>query len=300
MELRHLYTFQAVAEGLSFTRAAERLSYAQSSVTAQIQALEAELGTRLFERLGKRVVLTDAGRRLQGYAAMFAQLEAELRLAVPGAQEAAGTLHVGAPESLCAYRLPPLLARFHERWPRIKLVFTPGACWDLRRLALEGALDVIFCYEEGAQADGLVVRDLVIEPVRVVAHPAHALAGRAGVGPADLAGETILHMERGTTYRELFERAVAAAGLQPDVPIEFSSIEAIKQCAIAGMGIAVLPEMAVEAEIAQGRLAALAWCDPELVVVTRLAWHKDKWRSPALGAFLDEVEAVFPALEARR
>lgn len=290
MELRQLHTFLAVAEGLSFTRAAERLSYAQSSVTAQVQALEAELGTRLFERLGKRIVLTEAGQRLQGYATRLVQLEAEALAAVPGATEPGGTLTIGAPESLCAYRLPPLLARFHERHPRVRLVFRPGACTELVRSLREGASDVIFCYD--AAGEGVVHETLVREPVRVVAHPGHPLVGLASVRPADLAGETILHMEEGTAYRDVFDQAMLAGGVRPEVGIEFSSIEAIKQCAIARMGLAVLPDMAVAGELARGELAALRWHDPGLAVAIDVAWHRDKWVSPALGAFLEEVRAV--------
>lgn len=295
MELRQLHTFLAVAEALSFTRAAERLNYAQSSVTAQIQGLEAELGTRLFERLGKRVVLTEAGGRLQGYAARMVQQEAELRVAVPGALEPAGTLHVGAPESLCAYRLPPLLARFHERYPRVRLVFRPGACAELQRAVLDGSADVVFCFDAPARHDGVVGEDLVAEPIRLVVHPDHPLARARCVAPADLAGETILHMERGTAYRERFDQALAEAGVRPEVAIEFSSIEAIKQCAIARMGLAVLPDLAVAGELARGELVALRWHDRAFAVVTYVAWHKDKWRSPALEAFLGEVKAAFEA-----
>src|SRR5688572_33360569 len=98
VELRQLETFRAVATGLSFTRAAAALGYAQSSVTAQIQALEAELGARLFDRLGRRIALTDAGERLLEYADRLLTLAAEARAALVDGAEPAGTLTVGAPE----------------------------------------------------------------------------------------------------------------------------------------------------------------------------------------------------------
>ena len=117
MEHRQLRTFRAVARELSFTRAAEELGYVQSSVTAQVKALEAELGVPLFDRLGRRVVLTDAGRALQGYAGMILDLHEEARAAVAGEHDGAptGSLTVSAPETLCTYRLPRLLRRFGER-----------------------------------------------------------------------------------------------------------------------------------------------------------------------------------------
>lgn len=293
MELRHLHTFLAVAEGLSFTRAAEALNYAQSSVTSQIQALEAELGVRVFERLGKRVVLTEAGARLQAYATKLTQLESELKLAVPGSGEPAGTLHLGAPESLCAYRLPPLLLRFRERYPRVQIVFRPGTCAELRRGVADGSLDIAFFTNPWTQHDGVLVERLISEPICVVAHPDHPLAALPRVVPADLVGETLLHTEQDSAYRQMFDRVLIEAGVRPEVAIEFTSIEAIKQCAMARMGLAVLPEMAVAAEIAQGRLVALNWFDQDLVVVTQMALHKDKWLSPALSAFAGMVRETF-------
>lgn len=285
MELRTLQTFAAVADALSFTRAAETLGYAQSSVTAQIKTLEAELDVPLFERLGKRVVLTEAGERLRGYAAKLLALEEEARLAVSGTAEPSGTLHIGAPESQCTYRLPPLLAQFRERYPRVKLIFRPGSCSDLRRCVLEGTMDVAFAMDADPGHPGLNARWLATERICVLTRPDHPLASLARVTPQDLAGEVVLHTEAACAYRQLFDRMLAEAGVRPEVAIEFTSLEAIKQSAIAGMGIAVLPELAVEAEVAQGRLAILPFA-PGFTVDTQVTWHKDKWLSPALAAFL--------------
>src|SRR5215210_5308545 len=117
MELRQLETFRAVAGPLSFTRAAVTLGYAQSSVTAQIQALEAELGVALFDRLGRRVALTEAGQRLLEYADRLLSLADEARAAVAEGAEPAGTLTVGAPETVLTYRLPRVLQRYRATFP---------------------------------------------------------------------------------------------------------------------------------------------------------------------------------------
>src|SRR5438046_264194 len=111
MELRQLETFRVVATQLSFTRAAATLDYAQSSVTAQIQSLELELGVRLFDRLGRRVALTDAGERLLEYAERLLSLADEARAALADGAEPAGTLTIGAPETVMTYRLPSVLRR---------------------------------------------------------------------------------------------------------------------------------------------------------------------------------------------
>src|SRR5436190_8129479 len=126
MDLRQLATFRMVATTLSFTQTAATLGYVQSSVTAQIQALETDLGVPLFDRLGKRVTLTDAGQRLLHYAEKMLDLAEEARSIVPGDTEPTGSLTISAPESLCAYRLPVVLNEFRKRYPQVRLMFLPS------------------------------------------------------------------------------------------------------------------------------------------------------------------------------
>lgn len=295
VELRQLNTFRAVATTLSFTRAAEALDYAQSSVTAQVQALEEDLGVPLFERLGKRVVLTDAGKRLLTYAEKLLRMAAEARVAVAAGDEPGGSLTIGASESLCTYRLPPVLSQFRTCFPQVQLIVHPGAQLQLRRALSDGLLDVGLLVEKPFQHESLVVEQLVSEPLLILAYPDHPLARLPRVGPADLAGESVVVMEAGCSYRELFERTLAEENVYPVTTLEFGSIEAIKQCIMAGMGITILPEVTVAAELAQGRLVALPWTGPDYELVTQLAWHKDKWLSPALRAFLELTRATLGA-----
>ncbi|MHB1628513.1 MAG: LysR family transcriptional regulator [Bacilli bacterium] len=286
MELKPLQTFKTLAEELHFTRTADRLNYAQSSVTAQIQGLEAEFGVRLFERIGKRVHLTGAGERLLHYANDILRLAEEARTAVPGNLEPRGPLTIGAVESLCTYRLTPILAEYRSRFPQVELVFRTGICVDLRKEVAQGNLDVAFTLEETGTDDRLVFEILLEERMLVLAQPGHPLTRMSIVHASDLEGETILVTEPGCSYRSMFEQSLAAAGLQ-NPKIEFASIEAIKQCVISGLGITLLPNMAVVQEIQQGQLSPLSWSDPGFPVVTQMCWHKDKWMSPALQAFID-------------
>ena len=192
MELRQLETFKAVAANLSFTRAASALGYAQSSVTAQVQVLEAELGVRLFDRLGRRIVLTDAGERLLAYADRILGLAEEARAALADGAEPAGSLTVGAPETVMTYRLPRLLQQFRGRFPRVRLVFRPTPNAELQRAIAEGSLDVGFGLGEPILAHGLSVELLGADALAVVAPPGHPLASAERVAPADLQRETLL------------------------------------------------------------------------------------------------------------
>jgi DNA-binding transcriptional LysR family regulator len=287
MELRQLETFRAVATDLSFTRAAAALDYAQSSVTAQIQSLESELGVRLFDRLGRRVALTDAGERLLEYAERLLSLAEEARAALADGAEPAGTLAVGAPETVLTYRLPTVLQRFRTQFPRVRLVFRPTSNAELQRAIGDGSLDVGFGLGEPMQSRGLAVELLGAEPLAIVAPPDHPLAGAARVDPADLQRETLLLTRPGCGYRAMFASTLATAGVQAAGSLDFGSVEAIKQCVAAGLGIAALPRAAVVAEIADGRLVALAWSGPPLEVATQLLWHPAKAWSPPLRAFLE-------------
>ncbi len=236
MDLQRLTTFLSVASTLNFTRSAEALDYAQSSVTAQIRDLEEELGVPLFERLGKRVVLSSAGRRFIPYAEQLLRLVEEAKLAIPDYQEPGGTLTVGAPESLCTYRLPPVLFRFRERYPKVQLTFRPDTDADLPHLLVEGKLDVGILLAKPLHTGNLVVQDLAHEPLAVVTYPSHPLAKLSVVHPRHVQGETLLLTEAGCVYRELFQATLRESSVSGQI-LEFGSVEAIKQCVMAGMGI---------------------------------------------------------------
>ena len=296
MESQRLRTFREVARTLNFTRAAANLSYAQSSVTAQVKTLEDELGAPLFDRLGKRVVLTGAGERFLGYAERMLDLEEEAREAISAGDEPVGTVTVSAAETHCTYRLPAVLRRLKERFPRVRVVLRPvpvGAfCGDTARGLSDGSVDVAFVLDEPVRASDLVVEPLVREPISVLVGPDHELAGATLVGPADLEDETLLLTGTGCSYRRLFERALLEEGLRPRMVQEFSGVEAIKQCAMAGMGVAVLPAVAAAVEAGDGRLVALPWSGGKMRLVTQTARHGGRWLSPAVRAFLDVSREV--------
>lgn len=292
MELRQLRVFRAVARRLSFTRAAEELGYAQSSVTAQVKSLERELGVALFDRLGRGISLTDAGRRLLESAEGLLELEARARAEIKGGEEPTGTLRVSAPETLTTYRLPPVLASFRERYPEVRLVFYPNPTGTLDGRLLrelrEGGVDLAFVIEEPGRGAGPEIHSetLAVERLALVAPPDHPLCRAESVAPEDLARETLLLTEKGCGYRNMFERGLEASGVRLDRAVEFASGEAIKRCVAAGMGLAVLSEVSVRREIGRGELAPLAWPREGFSVESRLVYHRDKWLSSAIAAFL--------------
>ncbi|MFC8668832.1 LysR family transcriptional regulator [Streptomyces sp. NPDC057199] len=281
MEIRLLVTFEKVATVLSFTQAAAELKYAQSSVTSQIRALESSLGAQLFDRLGSRIRLTEAGERLLPYARQIIELSEEARAAVVGTEEPSGTLTIGTMESLTSYRLSPLLELFHHRYPGVRLSMRPTLGDETRQALRQGTYDVGFLMERETEHTGLEVTLLTEEPLALVAAPGHPLAGAAvpTVSTADLVHEPLLATEPGCAYRDLFEEELNTRSAEPVSFMEFGTIEATKRAAAAGLGIALLPAVTVAEELADGRLVALPWEQP-FTLSTQLAWRSGK-RLPA-------------------
>ncbi|MFF7239870.1 LysR substrate-binding domain-containing protein [Streptomyces collinus] len=288
MELRLLVTFEKVAAVGSFTRAAAELAYAQSSVTGQVRALESSLGVELFDRLGSRIRLTEAGERLLPYARRIIELTEEARAAVTGAGEPSGTLTVGTMESLTSYRLPPLLEYFHHRHPGVRIALRTTIGDETRQALRQGTYDVGFLMEEETEHPGLESVVLAVEPLALVAAPGHAMAGRV-LATADLTGQPLLATEPGCAYRDLFERELTASA--PVDFLEFGTIEATKRAAAAGLGIALLPEVTVAAELTEGSLVRLAW-EPPFTLRTQLAWRSGRRLAAHVRLFVEQARRL--------
>jgi DNA-binding transcriptional LysR family regulator len=303
VELRELTAFREVARQASFSRAALRLGYVQSTVSAQIQGLERELGARLFDRLARTVTLTAAGQALLPHAERLLELAAEARAAVVSAGadtgQLDGTISISAPESLLTYRVPTVLGRFRAQHPGVTIELRPTAIGGLRgetrRAIASGMVDLAFVLDTPIEVAGFGSELLLREAISVIASPAHRLASAHDeLAPADLEGEALLLPEApgsGCAYRGQFERQLAEGHVSTDGALEFASIETVKQCVIADMGVSVLPSVAIEADVAAGRLVRLPWRE-SFEVYTQLAWNARRSISPALAAFMATARAT--------
>jgi|GEM_PF-11838 DNA-binding transcriptional LysR family regulator len=293
MELRDLRTFAAVARLLSFHRAAAELNAAQSTVSARIAALETELGVRLFERLGRRVALTDAGERLVQYAAKLIDVEDEARAWVTGESRLRGLLTVRVPESLCAYRLPPVIAAFRRRHPEVALHLTACTLNGLEKDLRQGITDLAFVMTDSVRGGDLVVEALGVEPLVLVAAPHHPLAGREALSARDLHGAMLVLSTADCSYRAVIEDALAAEGVQLAAGLEFSSAAALRGCVASGVGVTLLPGVAVRDELRAGTLRALAWADQPFETAVLMVRHKGKWVSPYMDTFMELCRAAY-------
>lgn len=300
MELRQLNTFRTVASTLNFSRAAEVLNYVPSNVTMQIKALEEELGVRLFDRLGKQLVLTTAGKRFLTHVQDVLNKMDEARSVVHDNEILSGTLTVSANEVICAYRLPAVFQLFRSQHPGVRLIFRSVPNQELKQTLFEGTADVVFMLDEPIRSSSLAVEPLREETFRFFAASDHHLAKLTALQLEDFHGEVFLTNEKGCPYRTMFDRSFEKEGIDSITYLEFQSAEAIKQCAISGIGIAFLPEIVAEAEVERGELVALPWQIPDLHVYTQMLWHKDKWLSPILLSFIEAAREVLVLDEENR
>ena len=289
MELRQLQIFRVLATELNFTRTAEIVHCVQSNVTVQIRSLETELGVMLFERTGKRVRLTEHGRRLLPYAERVLGLVSEASEALRVEDEPRGLVTIGVPESVLTYRLPPMLQALRSKYPHVELSFQAKSSSQLWTQLDRGSVDLLFAIDDKRHFPQFEIEVLGPEPMALLVHPEHRLSHARWVRPSDLTAETLLVTEEDCSYRRKLEAALVQAGIGRPKVMSFSGVEAIKHCTMLGIGVAHLPRMVAASELASRRLCELNWRGPSLKMHTMVAWHKDKWHSPAMKAFLEMV-----------
>ncbi|MHC1730137.1 MAG: LysR family transcriptional regulator [Syntrophobacteraceae bacterium] len=292
MELRQLKTFLTLGKLLSFNRAAEVLNYAQSTVSVQIRMLEEEFGVPLFDRLGKQVLLTEAGQVLMRYAQKMIDIEEETHSQVAKQTQPQGSLSVRMPQSLSMCYLPAILSGFCQLYPRVSLDISSCATLSLEHELRSGITDVAFLLAESISARDLKSELLAIIPLLIVTNPGHPLSGRSSISLRDLEGESIFLPKHDCSYRMGFEQMLTEQGVMPASVIEMNTLETIKQCVMAGIGVTIIPEISVRKEIREKKLVALSLPEemPETAILMIL--HKDKWISPTLDAFINRVREV--------
>jgi len=194
MEFKLLKSFLVVAEELSFTRAAEKLFLAQSSVSAQVRGLEDDLGVKLFDRIGRGIVLTDAGKKLMHYARRLEDLSEEMRSDVASSEQLRGSLTVRMPETLASEYMPEVVERYHVNNPDVQVNFINCDDSRLREELNSGSIDLAFLLTDQVLSENVTVSVLGSEPLALVVGAKHPLAGLSEVTTPDLQGESMFYM----------------------------------------------------------------------------------------------------------
>jgi len=192
VEFRQLRTFRVVADQLSFTKAAKQLYMAQSSISAQIRALEEELDLKLFDRIGRRVLITDAGMKLYEYARRIQEMTDEIHSEVTGEKNVRGALTVRVPETLATLHMPEVVERFHRDNPRVKLSLVNCSDLQLREELNTGRIDLAFLMTDSIHFKEVNVRMLKTEILIFISGLRHELTCLKKMTMGDLEGHTAL------------------------------------------------------------------------------------------------------------
>jgi len=289
MELRHLTYFVAVAEKLNFSRAAEALHVAQPAVSQQIRALEQDLGVPLFDRVGKRVRLTEAGHAFLPHARqILAAVEAARHEILEHGALTRGSTSLGTPSTVSTHLLPNLLTRFQRVHPGLEVT--------LREAGTESLLKAV----EAGELDLAIVSTDVLPPV-IEAAPfreedyvlavgaRHALAERSSARLADLSGEAFILFPEGYKLREVTLSACRRAGFEPRVALDGGAMQSALEFVAAGLGVAIMPQLALEGV---KNIHAVRLADQQLRRSLGLVWRKGHYLSPAARALREFLSAA--------
>ena len=290
MELRNINTFLHIAELHSFSSAARELGYSQSAVSAQISQLETELGTPLFDRVGKTVRLTDAGQTFQSYARTLLTTAQQAKAALQPEQQIRGTLRVALADSVSSAFLPDLLRHYHARCPQVELVLRTATSDEMLRMLSANQTDLAYTFDQPILLPSITLAVDTPEPVCFVAPAGHPLAGLEIVTLEELTRQEFLLTERGMSYRDALDQCLAAQGLEVHPYLELGSAAQLCQLVERGMGLSFLPEYIVRPALAAGSLARLNVPECQLQMHRQLFYHRDKWLTPQMKVFMELVQ----------
>jgi DNA-binding transcriptional LysR family regulator len=260
LTLRQLKVFESVARNLNYTRAAEELFLTQPAVSMQVKQLEDNLGVALFEQLGKRIHLTDAGREVLGYARTVTQQLDELETVLNHIKGLAGGKLRISVATTANYFIPTVLGTFSRRYPGVTISLDVTNRETLLRQLSENTVDLVIMGQPPAELDAEA--DVFMEnPLVIVAPLEHPLAHEKNISLARLQDEVFLVREPGSGTRIAMERFFAERGMRLKTGMEVGSNEAIKQSVQAGLGLGLLSHATIEQELALKRLVVLDVAD---------------------------------------
>jgi DNA-binding transcriptional LysR family regulator len=298
IELKHLRVFKEVSERGSFSAAAEALNYTQPAVSQQIAALERATGAKLVDRIPRGIRLTDAGRALLGHAeAVLARLaEAEAELESIGAMRS-GRVRLASFPTGGSSLIPPATAAFHDRYPGVDLILSVAEPADALEQLRGGEVDVALLlesgFEPGSQDDRIERIHLLDDPMFLALPGDHPQAGKRKVKLSALADDTWMHGSRDVCKcpdATVFLRACHTAGFEPRVALQNDDYAAIQGFVAAGVGVALIPQLALESVRDDIVIRELAESQPvrRVVAATNGSGH----RSPATDAMLEILREV--------
>ncbi|HDR7448043.1 MULTISPECIES: LysR family transcriptional regulator [Bacillus] len=286
MEMRHVKTFCAIVKHGGFSKAALALGYAQSTVTGHIKALENDLHIPLFDRLGKKVLLTKAGHQFHPYALELLAIYEKAQEILQNNDYLEGTLSITSNESLAVYRLPQLLRTYKQQNPKVNIVLETTTNEHALKKLHEGETDVIFLIGESIAHNDFIIRTFCNETFGWIL-PIHSPVQE---NPFRLLQDTqFIFTEQSCGYRPMVDRFLRQSGNILEKTFETSNVEVIKQAVMCELGISILPYIVVQ-ENCQKEQIRFQPIETPAVIQSHVIYHKSRWISPVLQSFLSLLE----------
>jgi DNA-binding transcriptional LysR family regulator len=287
MNFHQLNVFYEVAKAKSFTAAAEKLYLTQPAVTLQIQNMEKYYETKLFEHVGKRIVLTKAGEVLFEFAKKIFNLARLAEEAIADFRKLdKGLLKIDSVFTFADYYLPILLEAFYKKYPKITIEVRTGNTSQIINDTLLHRNDIAFAAYK-PETDKLVAIEFISDRLVGIVSLDHKFAQRESIAVEELNGEPLILRERGSSPRKIVDEVLKTKGVFPEIVMESGSTSAIKRVVEAGMGMAILSQQAVKQEVEAQTLKEVHFSDAQIAYQFFLILHKEKYVSTLLKAFLD-------------
>lgn len=292
MEIRNLYTFLQVASIQNFTQASRILGYSQSNVSAQIQQLEADVGAKLFDRIGRGVVLTQYGQQLVPYAQQMVTLAGQMNSLLWNERDMVGVLRLGMVESLFDICFDRMILRYTERFPKIKVDLTLEATPQLLEMLKKGQLDVACLID-----DPLLNRDYSVHykkavELAVVAGPKNSLAQEDNLSIQQLNGEKFILMEDNAPYTAHFHHALVMNQVDIRLFLTLQSARMARHLVEDSNYLSFLPLYAVKNSVASGKIIPLKLKEYTEIQYIQIILHNGKILTPQIQGFLEEATTV--------
>ena len=293
MELRHIRYFLAVAEEGSFTKAAELLGYSQAAVTAQIKAMEKELGVPLFDRIGKRVYLTQEGKTFLPHALNMLRAEEEAIHSVRQTEHLSGELSICSASSYAMDVLPDILLKFTAMHPDVNVtVRISDFVEDSTSRLARGEIDFVVCLDEEYAYPEFLTMAKKQERVVFVTYPENPLAEEKGLKASDVVRERFIVADRDISYCAFLDKELRKQGTEMKPAMEIGSVGAITRILLNGYGCSFIPEFAVKQYVERGELKLLDVSDIDISICSYFICSKDRWINPIMREFIRFAEEI--------
>ena len=291
MELRNLITFIHVAELGSFTKAAEQIGYSQSTISFQIKQLEQELGCLLFERINHTVALTERGRELISYAHRVRTLTDEFKENL-GKEDYSGHIHIVTPDSVCEEMIYSRYMDFHKKYPFISVKVTTADTLVMFDMLDRNEADAIITLDSHSYKKDYIIAKEEPLSMHFVTGKRSAFAGKKRLRMADIAAAPFVLTEYGQGYRRVLDKELAKKSIDITPVLEIGRTDMITRILAKSDMISYLPDFVTKPFVDAGELCYLDVADMNIEIWKQLIYHKNKWISKSLGAFLAYVEAA--------